>query len=219
MTSHGTTWAIVLAGGAGERFGSAKQFARLGEERLVDLALAAVAAVCDGVVLVLPSGMSWDGAAVAATAPAGIDRSASVRAGLARVPREATVVVVHQAANPLASVGTVRRLAERVRSGADAAVPGMVPADVVRRVEGGYVVEDLGRDDLVLVQVPCAFDAAMLRAAHASGRAALEDTSLVAALGGSIAVIEGDPGNLHVTSPADLRIAACLRATTSLEFP
>lgn len=217
MTGLGTVWAIVLAGGTGDRFGSAKQFARLGDERLVDMALATVSSECDGVVLVVPSGVVWDGAPVAATATAGPDRGSSVRSGLACVPEDASIVVVHQAANPLASVRTVRHLIERVRSGADAAVPGLTPPDVVRRVDGGFVVEDVGRDDLVLVQVPCAFDAAVLRAAHMSGARALEDTALVAAIGGSIAVVDGDPRNVHVTRPDDLRLAACLRTTS--EFP
>lgn len=215
MTTRGATWAIVLAGGTGDRFGSAKQFARLGEERLVDLALATVTAVCDGVVLILPADVAWDGPPVDAIAPAGADRCASVRSGLARVPEDAEVVVVHQAANPLATTTTVHRLIERVQAGAQAAVPGLTPPDVVRRVDGGFAVEDLGRDDLVLVQVPCAFDAATLRTAHASGLPAVEDTALVAGVGGSIAVIDGDPGNVHVTNPTDLRIAAYLHATTS----
>lgn len=217
MTTQSATWAVLLAGGTGDRFGSEKQFARLGEHRLVDLALAAVAAVCDGVVLVLPPTVTWDGAPVEAIAAAGPDRCASVRSGLAMVPQEAEIIVVHQAANPLASTETVRSLIRRVRAGADAAVPGLTPPDVVRRVNGGFVVADVGRDELVLLQVPCAFDAAMLRAAHESGLPALEDTALVAAVGGSIAVIDGDASNVHVTTPTDLRIAACLRMTTPPE--
>lgn len=214
MSSPAGTWAILLAGGTGDRFGGAKQFARLGSERLVDLALAAVVTVCDGVVLVLPDDVSWDGAPVEAIAAAGHDRTASVRAGLAHVPEDAAVVVIHQAANPLATVDTVQRLVARVRSGADAAVPGLTPPDVVRRVDHGFVVEDVGRDDLILVQVPCAFDAAKLREAHTGDSTALEDTALIAAIGGSIAVIDGDPRNVHVTSPEDLRLAACLQSTT-----
>ena len=214
MSGAGGVWGIVLAGGTGTRFGAAKQFARLGADRLVDLALAAVRPACDGVVLVLADDLAWDGPPVDAIASAGADRSGSVRSGLAHVPDDAEVVVVHQAANPLATPETVQRLIERVRAGADAAVPGLAPADVVRRVANGIVVEDVGRDDLVLVQVPCAFAAATLRAAHASGLQALEDTALITGVGGSVAVIDGDPTNVHVTSPADLRIAQCLRAAT-----
>lgn len=215
MSSPRGVWGIVLAGGTGNRFGAAKQFARLGADRLVDMALAAVRPACDGVVLVLAADVAWDGLPVDAIAGAGPDRSASVRSGLAHVPEDAEVVVVHQASNPLARTETVRRLVDRVRAGADAAVPGLTPVDVVRRVADGMVVEDLGRDDLVLVQVPCAFAAATLRAAHASGLQAVEDTALIAGVGGSVAIIEGDPTNVHVTSPADLRIAACLRAAIS----
>src|SRR5689334_15006082 len=99
-------WAIVVAAGSGSRFGSAKQFAPLAGRRVLDWSVAAARSVADGVVLVLPEGDVGDGAGEPAVdvVVAGADtRSGSVRAGLAAVPAEADVVLVHDAARPVAS--------------------------------------------------------------------------------------------------------------------
>ena len=62
------------------------------------------------------------------------------------------------------------------------------------------------RNGLVIVQTPHAFRADLLRRAHIGGPEAADDTMLVEAVGGTITVVAGDPVNVHVTTPADLRI-------------
>ena len=79
------TSAVVVAGGRGDRFGAPKQFATAAGARLVDHAVAAAAAVCNEVVVVLPPGVNWDGSVVQAVVAGGSSRSESVRAGLAAV--------------------------------------------------------------------------------------------------------------------------------------
>lgn len=207
---EGSTWAIVLAAGSGDRFGGQKQFDRVGGVRLVDLAVSAAARACDSVVLVLPPGRSWDGEDVHTVVAGGPDRGASVRRGLASIPASSGTVVVHQAANPLASVALFRSLLDAIDRGADAAVPGLRPADLVRRATRDVLGEVIGRDDLVLVQTPAAFRLAALRAAHHQSAAALEDTALVTATGFEVIVVPGDPRNIHVTTHADLEIVGAL---------
>ena len=48
-------WAIVVAAGAGNRFGGGKQFSRLGDRCVLDWAVQSAARWCEGVVVVLPS--------------------------------------------------------------------------------------------------------------------------------------------------------------------
>src|SRR5580765_944436 len=93
----GTTWAIVVAAGSGDRYGRPKQFDLLGGRRLLDWAVEAATAACDGVVTVLPAGHDEPGSVTG-----GATRSASVRAGLAALPADADIVVIHDAARPLA---------------------------------------------------------------------------------------------------------------------
>ena len=118
-------WGIVLAAGA--RFGGLKQLVEGGGRRLVDLSVEATAGACDRVVLVLPPERGWDGPPVDHVVAGGADRGASVRAGLAAIPDAEGTVVVHQAANPLASSTTFTALRSAIDGGAPAAVPGLRP--------------------------------------------------------------------------------------------
>ena len=208
----GHSAAIVVAAGGGERFGAPKQFLLLGSDRLVDRAVAAAGAVCDEVVLVLPAGHTWDGAPVAAAVTGGATRADSVRAGLAAVSAGSDVIVVHDAARPLATPELFRAVIAAVRAGADAAIPAVAVTDTVKRVDADQVLDTLPRDSLVAVQTPQAFRAATLRSAHTGGADATDDAALVEAAGGTVRTVAGDPRNLKVTTATDLTVAAALLA-------
>ncbi len=208
-----TVWGIVAAGGQGTRFGASKQFERLGDARVVDLAVAAAVAACDRVVVVHPVERAWDGDdRVTAAVPGGERRSDSVRAGLAAVGDDAEVVVVHDAARPLASKALFEAVIEAVRAGADAAVPGLLIPDTLKRVEGRRVVETVPREGLYAIQTPQAFRAEALRRAHAGTPDATDDAALVEAAGGDVVVVPGEASNLKVTAPEDLVAAERLLA-------
>lgn len=201
-----TVWAIVVAAGAGARFGGAKQFEELEGRRVVDWALVASRSVADGVVLVVPADRVDEAAPLADTVVVGgSTRSASVRAGLAAVPPGADVVVVHDAARPFAAPALFEAVVAAVRGGADGAVPGVALADTIKRVAGGHVVATLDRTELVAVQTPQAFAAAALRQAHLGGGEATDDAALVEAAGGRVVVVDGDPANTKITRREDLR--------------
>ena len=201
-----------MAAGSGTRFGRAKQYERLGDRRVLDWAISAARAVSEGIVLVVPpdtAGRREPG--VEAVVPGGATRSESVRAGLAAVPGDADVVLVHDAARPLASVALFEAVVAAVRDdGADCAIPGVAVANTVKRVRGANVVETVDRADLVEVQTPQAFAAGALRAAHAEEPEATDDAGLVEAAGGSVVVVAGEPSNLKLTHPDDMAVARAL---------
>jgi 2-C-methyl-D-erythritol 4-phosphate cytidylyltransferase len=208
-----TVHAIVLAGGGGTRFGGPKQYADLGGRTLLERTTATAATACDGLVVVLPD---------PDTAPptpgrrvrGGATRAESVRAGLAAAPAGATVLVVADAAHPLASEALYRRVIDAVLAGAEAAIPGLPLTEAVATLEpGGYTGATHAAAGHVLVQTPHAFRAGLLRAAHAGGAAAVEDSSLVASLGAKVLVVPGDPLNVHVTTPEELALARRLVQT------
>jgi 2-C-methyl-D-erythritol 4-phosphate cytidylyltransferase len=173
--------------------------------RVVDWALVASRTVADGVVLVVPPDHVEDEASVAdAVVAGGATRSASVRAGLAAVPPDADVVIVHDAARPFAAPALFEAVIAAVRDGADGAVPGVPLADTVKRVVGSQVIATLDRDELVAVQTPQAFTAGALRRAHAGAVEATDDAALVEAAGGRVVVVPGDPANTKITLRADL---------------
>lgn len=205
---RGTTWCIVVAGGSGRRFGGAKQFERIGDERVVDRATRVAASVCDGVVLVMP-GSAIDDVIVehaTVTVRGGTTRSGSVRRGLAMVPLDAAVVLVHDAARPLASSDLFERVIGAVHAGAEVAVPVVALADTIRDVDGGVV----DRDRLRAVQTPQGFAAPALRAAHAAEPEGTDDAGLVEAAGARVVMVEGERTNLKITDPHDLVVATSL---------
>lgn len=204
-------WAIVLAAGQATRYGSdtPKQYERLGGQRVLDWSIDAARRTCDGVVLVVAE--AFAGApepGVDAVVVGGATRSASVRAGLRLVPDDAEIVVVHDAARPLAGATLFDSVIEGVAAGADGAVPGVPLTDTVKRVDDrGQVLETLDREELVAVQTPQAFRAGVLRDAHRGEPEATDDAALVEELGATVVVIPGDPCNLKITFANDLRIA------------
>jgi 2-C-methyl-D-erythritol 4-phosphate cytidylyltransferase len=228
----GAVWTVVVAGGAGSRFGGdvPKQYLPLGDRRVLDYSLAVARFVGDGVVLVVAGDFVDRPEPLADVVVAGgPTRSASVRAGLAAVPADGSVdvVVVHDAARPLASPALFAAVVGAVEAGADAAIPGVPVTDTVKRVarpsgaepeaEGEgliVVVETLARESLVAVQTPQAFALDVLRAAHAGGGEATDDAALVEAAGGRVLVVPGEPENRKLTTAEDL--AALVRHLDTL---
>lgn len=200
-------WSIVLAAGSGTRYGRIipKQYDLLGDRRVLDWSVAAATEVSDGVVLVVaPDHQRGEPPSADEIVEGGDTRTESVRAGLAVVPDGADVIVVHDAARPLASPDLFRAVIRALRTGADGAVPGLPVADTLKRVDDGAVVETLDRSGLVAVQTPQAFVASALRAAHAASGDATDDAALVERMGGRVVVVDGDPRNLKITRPSDL---------------
>lgn len=200
----GPSWAIVLAGGRGSRFGRLKQFEPLHGMRLVDHTVASARRTCDKVVVVLPPGVGWDGDPVDALAVGGDHQSESLRAALAAVPDDAGVLVVTDPAHPLAPDRVYTDVIAAVRAGADGAVPVLPMLDVVQRVVDGRVVATMPKDGTVITQTPQAFRAAVLRSAHADRPRPVENSGMVAELGHRVVTVPGDPANLHVATDDDL---------------
>ena len=203
-------WAVVVAGGSGTRFGRAKQFSLLAGQTVAERSVAACRPAAGGVVLVVPDGYLGRDHGADVVVTGGSTRSASVRCGLAAVPAAAEVVLVHDAARPLAApslFGSVlQALNDPSVAGAVCALP---VADTLKRVDGSLetITGTVNREGLMAVQTPQAFRADVLRRAHATGDDATDDAALVEALGATVRVVPGDPRNIKLTTPADLAFA------------
>ena len=201
--------AVVVAAGRGVRFGGAKQFESLNNETVTAHSVRAARSVSSRVVLVVPADYDGNGEGADVVVIGGETRAASVRAGLGQCG-EADVIVVHDAARPLASDALFDAVVQAVRAGADAAVPGLVISDTVKRVmrEGTHVIiqETVSRDDLITVQTPQAFRRDALTRAHANFNEATDDAALVEALGGRVVVVPGEIDNIKITSRDDLQL-------------
>lgn len=202
--------AVVVAAGQGTRFGGLKQFSLYDGETIAARSVRASRSVADYSVLVVPESYAGGGEGADVVVTGGSTRAASVRRGLEHC-LDAEIVVVHDAARPLASPALFRAVVDAVRGGAGAAIPGLVLTDTVKRVSlaaGGesVVVATLERDELVAVQTPQAFLRELLERAHASGEDASDDAALVEAIGARVVVVPGEAQNVKITRPNDLEL-------------
>lgn len=167
---------------------------------------------CDPIIAVVPEQhLETARSALASSAVCvvgGSTRQASVRAGLVHV--RTPLVVVHDAARPFASPGSVPRLLERL-DGHEAAILARPVDETLKRVRADAVIETVDRFSLWASRTPQAFRTDVLSRAHEraaeEGFEATDDAQLIEHYGGRVAVVR-DPGmNLKVTSADDLELA------------
>jgi 2-C-methyl-D-erythritol 4-phosphate cytidylyltransferase len=213
------TWAVVVAAGRGERLGvdRPKAFAKLRGRVLLAESLERLDGSdwIDAIVVVAPEG--WEEPAillaeelsagkVSASIAGGATRVESVRAGVAEVPDDALVVLVHDAARPFLPEEVLARVLAPLGEGWDGSVPALPVADTLKRAgEDGTVVETVDRSGLYAVQTPQAFLAPVLRSAlDAGGTTATDCAALVEERGGRVRLVEGDRRLLKITTQSDL---------------
>lgn len=201
--------AVVVAAGRGARFGGAKQFALIDGETVAARSVRRARTVADLVVIVVPEEYDGDGEGADLVVTGGASRASSVRCGLAHCG-DSDIVIVHDAARPLASSELFRAVVRAIENGADAVIPGLTVTDTVKRVtskDGVTVVaETLTREELIAVQTPQAFRRDILERAHANGDDATDDAGLVEALGSLVVVIPGEVTNVKITHLGDLEV-------------
>jgi 2-C-methyl-D-erythritol 4-phosphate cytidylyltransferase len=146
----------------------------------------------------------------------GPTRQASVARALQELPDDVDVVLVHDAARPLAPSELVDSVAATVRAGTDAVVPALTMPDTVKQVDAaGRVEATLDRANLRAVQTPQGFRRDVLEAAHAAaqdGDGATDDAGLVERLGRTVLVVAGAEEAFKVTRPLDLLLAEAVLA-------
>ncbi len=216
-----SVWAVLAAAGRGERLGSdrPKAFAKLRDRPLLAESLERLEASdwIDAIVIVAPPGWEEPSILVAeelactkvvACATGAETRAESVRAGVAEVPDDAAVIVVHDAARPVLLDEVLERVLMALNEGWHGAVPALPLADTVKRVRDGQIVETLPREELVAAQTPQAFVAPILREALTGDLAGATDCASLVEPHGRVTTVPGDPRLLKVTDASDLELVS-----------
>ena len=225
---HSRVSVIIVAAGSGNRLGAdvPKAFVPLGGATLLARSLRIVAEVpsASEVVVTVPAGMEAAareevkrvGLALPVKIVAGgAERQDSVRIALSFTSAESELVAIHDAARPFANPAMFQAsLEEAVRvGGAIVAVP---LADTLKRVDQQKIIETIPRAGLWQAQTPQAFRRRLLIDAHEKalreGLIATDDADLVERMGGTVAIVNGSPLNLKITTAEDLRLAEAIAA-------
>ncbi|GAB3406868.1 IspD/TarI family cytidylyltransferase [Flindersiella endophytica] len=228
-----TTAAIVPAAGRGERLGRGipKALRPLGGAPMLVHAIRALAwsRSVDHVVVALPADQTaeverqladYEWSIDVRVVAGGDDRRTSVAAALAALPAAADVVIVHDAARPLAPPELIDAVASRIRNGAVACIPVIPLADTVKQVTTDTVVRTIDRTELRAVQTPQGFRRSALEQAHAWAdtapalelAAVTDDAGLIERLGLPVCVVPGVEEAFKVTRPLDLVLAEAVLA-------
>ena len=149
--------------------------------------------------------------------PGGSERQDSVRIALELTSSESALVIVHDAARPLATPAIFEAcIAAAARAGgAIAAIP---VSDTLKRVvdSDSAIVATVARAGLWQAQTPQAFRREALVAAHrravSEGIVATDDADLVERTGVRVEVVETSTANLKITTPSDLAIVEAIIA-------
>jgi 2-C-methyl-D-erythritol 4-phosphate cytidylyltransferase len=210
--------AIIVAAGEGRRFGSAKQFALLRGQSVLDHSLTEYEAhpEVDEIVLVLPEEAGGSEyrkryTKVVAVVGGGLHRQDSVARGFEHVDcRPADIVLVHDGVRPLVSREVISRVIAKARE-CGAAIPVVPVDDTIKETSGGTVIRTLERQGLQRVQTPQGFAREVLeralQKAREDGFYGTDEAALVERTGHPVAAVAGDPRNIKITSPADLKAA------------
>jgi 2-C-methyl-D-erythritol 4-phosphate cytidylyltransferase len=210
--------AIVVAAGAGKRFGEMKQFAYLRGKPVLEWTLEAFQGhgEVDAVVLVLPDEQDLKHyrmryAKIVDIVRGGERRQDSVWQGFRLLDAAtAEVVLVHDGARPLVSPGLISRVIAAARADG-AAVPALPLEDTVKEVREGRVVRTADRTLLARTQTPQGFLYTVLKKALYQARRdrfyGTDEAMLAERAGIPVSVVEGDPRNIKITTLVDLKIA------------
>lgn len=223
------TEVILLAAGSGKRMqaGENKVFLPLCGIPILCRSVRAFQGLCDSMVLVLKPqeeqtarelltayGLMNE---VSAIAYGGIERQDSVKSGLAMLPAEDSIVLVHDAARPLVTRDIIERAVAAVRV-CGTGVAAVAVKDTIKQADQeNRVVSTPDRAQLRTVQTPQGFLKSILRRAYAkaedTGILATDDAALVEALNETVQLSEGSYDNFKITTPEDMLMAEAVLKT------
>ena len=223
--------AILAAGGRGARMGAQvpKQLLKLGGRTILQRSFDTLEQMdsIDEIIVALPSDLAANPPAFLTSSrkevhvvDGGERRQDSVANAFNKVKIDRTDrVLIHDAARPFATPNLFHSVIESSRQ-YDAVTAGLRPTDTVKQVHEKQpgaqlplVSSTLPRESLYLVQTPQIFLTGHLAEAIALARgsaSATDEATLLERAGFPVAVVDGEPTNIKITTEQDLRVAEAL---------
>ncbi len=135
-------------------------------------------------------------------------RQESVFNGLKALPPECTHVLIHDGARPFVSFDVINNVVLKLSMGFKAVIPSIPVTDTIKFISE-HGVTTIPREKLRAVQTPQGFLRDLIVKAHQfameNNISATDDASVVEALGEDVLLVEGDAGNIKITTKEDLK--------------
>lgn len=215
--------AIVVAAGKGRRFKSKekKPFVKLGKRPLLAYALAALekSPLINDIILVVDSPLIKKAAGlvkryrinkVRNIVKGGRDRSQSVKNGLARVGKDARIVLIHDGVRPFIEECLVKKVVSAANRFGAAILAHPVKPTIKVSNDGLFVNHTPARRHLWEAETPQVFRREIIERACEKalrGKHYTDDAALVEGGGAKVRIVKGDYRNIKVTTVEDLKIA------------
>jgi len=220
-------YALIVAGGAGRRMGSAipKQFLKLAGKPVLMRTAERFYSFDPSIriIIVLPRDQFayWNELVILhsfnlthSLAEGGSSRFESVRNGLELVEDD-SLVAIHDGVRPLVSSVTIGNCFEAASRYGNA-IPSVNPSDSVRMVTGAGNMP-VNRQFLRLIQTPQVFNARLIKKAYTTefNPEFTDDAMVLEKTGEEIRLVEGNRENIKITNPEDLSVAETLFSSIS----
>ena len=227
--------AIIAAGGSGKRLGGdiPKQFQLLAGRPVLAHTIGAFDRldIIGGIVVAVPAGYRQHTSEIVAgqgfkkvrvVTEGGTNRAASIYAALKALQSgnghretpggEPGIVLIHDGVRPFVSETQIRAVAQAAKTHT-AAISGTPLTDTLKEVsESAQVLSTPDRKRYWRVQTPQGFTYDVIMRAYAQGETdgilpqATDDSMLVERLGIPVRMVEGEPGNIKITTIEDMTL-------------
>ncbi len=213
---------IIVAAGSGKRMGGQipKQFLELRGRPVLMWTLEKVRESVPGIqiILVLPVGevSYWDKLCIKhdfalkhEVVFGGETRYQSVRNGIKHA-NQGSLIAIHDGVRPLVSTATIQSCFKRAEESGNA-IPVVSIPESIRQLENGHS-KALKREGIFLVQTPQIFSWEQVEDAYSQDyrEEFTDDASVVESMGYELSFVEGNPENIKITRPFDLKLASFL---------
>ena len=211
-----STIALIVAAGAGERFGGdiPKQYQDLAGSPILRRSVMAFLTHPNiskvQVVIDTHHRALYDAAVSGLDLPApvagGATRQDSVRLGLEAIQtHKPNLVLIHDAARPLIDADTITKVCDALKTH-PAAIAAKPLVDTLKRGVNDIIESTIPRENLWQAHTPQGFHYTAILEAHrkAQGQALTDDAAVAETVGMKVALIPSNPDNLKLTNPDDL---------------
>ena len=218
--------AVIVAAGAGLRFGELKQLKKLGNQPLYlhSLNCFCNSEIIEEIVVVVPAEIvnhiivdikELRVSKLIKVVAGGKLRQDSVRSGVEQLSSDCEIVCIHDAARPFVTPKLISKTIEACQK-CDGAIAALPANDTVKSVpiDDKMIAETIPRKTIWLAQTPQTFHRTplmeALKKAKEDNIQGTDEAALLERLGYKVAVVEGNTKNIKITNPKDWGLAEIL---------